>query len=88
MTAMVQVNAPSQAAPSASFLPSPNGLSNEQRKFSPIKELSNKQPSLSTTPLLIQPKLAIGEPDDKYEREADRVAETVMRMTEPKIQRT
>ena len=88
MTAMVQVNAPFQAAPSASFLPSPNGLSNEQRKFGPIKELSNQQTPLSAAPLLIQPKLAIGEPDDKYEREADRMAETVMRMPEPKIQRT
>jgi len=32
----------------------------------------------------IQPKLTIGQPDDKYEREADRVADQVMRMPEPK----
>lgn len=31
----------------------------------------------------IQPKLTIGCPDDKYEREADRVAEKVMRMPAP-----
>jgi hypothetical protein len=33
---------------------------------------------------LIQAKLKIGKPDDEYEREADRVAETVMRMPEPR----
>ena len=32
---------------------------------------------------LIQPKLKIGAPNDKYEQEADRVAEQVMRMPEP-----
>ncbi len=35
----------------------------------------------------IQPKLKIGSPNDKYEQEADRVAEQVMRMPEPKVQR-
>ena len=37
--------------------------------------------------LPIQTKLTIGQPNDKYEQEADRVAEQVMRMSEPKIQR-
>ena len=36
----------------------------------------------------IQAKLAISQPGDVYEREADRVAEHVMRMPEPVIQRT
>jgi len=36
--------------------------------------------------MMIQPKLAIGKPGDKYEREADRIAEQVMRMPEPGIQ--
>ena len=31
---------------------------------------------------IIQPKLRIGTPDDRYEREADNVADTVMRQTE------
>jgi len=35
----------------------------------------------------IQTKLKIGEPGDKYEKEADRVADEVMRMPEPSIQR-
>lgn len=34
-----------------------------------------------------QAKLTVGAPDDVYEREADRVAETVMRMPDPEIQR-
>ncbi len=37
-------------------------------------------------PIMIQPKLTIGQPDDKYEQEADRVAERVMRMPNPAIQ--
>lgn len=35
----------------------------------------------------IQPKLKIGQPNDKYEQEADRVADQVMRMPDPSIQR-
>ena len=36
----------------------------------------------------IQTKLAINEPGDEYEQEADRVAEQVMRMPEPQLQRS
>ncbi|MDL1973334.1 MAG: DUF4157 domain-containing protein [Deltaproteobacteria bacterium] len=36
---------------------------------------------------VIQAKLKIGQPNDIYEQEADRVAEQVMRMPEPKVQR-
>ena len=35
----------------------------------------------------IQAKLVVGQPGDKYEQEADRVAEAVMRMPEPQVQR-
>ena len=35
----------------------------------------------------IQAKLKVGQPGDKYEQEADRVAEQVMLMPEPKVQR-
>ena len=35
----------------------------------------------------VQPKLTIGAPNDHYEQEADRVAEQVMRMPEPRVQR-
>lgn len=34
----------------------------------------------------LQPKLTIGAPNDKYEKEADRVADEVMRMPEPRLQ--
>ncbi len=36
---------------------------------------------------IFQAKLTIGQPNDKYEQEADRVADQVMRMPEPKVQR-
>ena len=39
-----------------------------------------------TCPTPVQAKLNIGQPDDRYEQEADRVAEQVMRMPEPGIQ--
>lgn len=35
----------------------------------------------------IQTKLTVGQPNDRYEKEADRVAEEVMRMPEPRLQR-
>jgi Domain of unknown function (DUF4157) len=35
----------------------------------------------------LQAKLRIGHPEDKYEQESDRVAEAVMRMPEPRVQR-
>ncbi len=34
----------------------------------------------------LQPKLSVGPPDDAYEREADRVAEAVMRIPEPAVE--
>ena len=38
-------------------------------------------------PKTIQTKLIISQPNDRYEQEADRVAEQVMRMPEPRLQR-
>ena len=42
---------------------------------------------LATSVPGVQAKLKIGSPGDKYEQEADRVAEQVMRMPEPSIRR-
>ncbi len=42
---------------------------------------------LNSQALPIQAKLTIGQPNDKYEQEADRVAEQVMRMPEQTVQR-
>ncbi len=35
---------------------------------------------------VIQAKLRVGQPGDQYEQEADRVADQVMRMPDPKVQ--
>ena len=43
--------------------------------------------SLVCRPPLLQPKLTLNPPGDRYEEEADRVAEQVMTMPEPRIQR-
>ena len=40
-----------------------------------------------TCPPRVQAKLKIGQPGDKYEQEADRVANEIMRMPEPQVQR-
>lgn len=61
------------------FVPSVNQA--RQRLFSSQREFSchaRHDP--------IQTKLKIGEPGDEYEREADRMADEVMRMPEPAIQ--
>ncbi len=52
-----------------------------QRGFSPPDSLSSDH-----SPLVVQPKLAVGHPGDKYEQEADRVADRIMRMPEPGVQ--
>jgi hypothetical protein len=46
----------------------------------------SRLPVCTAAPMMIQSKLTIGRPADKYEREADRVAEQVLRMPEPGIQ--
>jgi hypothetical protein len=43
--------------------------------------------SASSSPKRIQPKLKVNRPGDEYEQEADRVADQVMRMPEPQVQR-
>jgi len=40
-----------------------------------------------TCPVQVQPKLRLGHPGDEYEHEADRMAEKVLRMPEPSLQR-
>lgn len=49
------------------------------------KKRSKKKAHLSGNNT-VQPKLKIGQPGDKYEREADRVADAVMRMPDSKAQ--
>lgn len=50
------------------------------------KLLSKNQKPLVSRPVLVQAMLAINEPGDEYEQEADRVAEQVMRMPDHVLQ--
>ncbi len=62
-----------------------------RRKFplSPVQQARSPGSSMpgSGLPLFLQPKLAISQPDDPSEVEADRVADQVMRMSVPTVQR-
>jgi hypothetical protein len=60
---------------------SPAGYTPLQRK--PICPCDGGCPRCAS---VIQTKLTIGQPNDKYEQEADRVADEVMRMSEPEVQ--
>ena len=57
------------------------------RLTQPILHLQQQVGNLALQRLLqtrlIQARLTIGQPDDKYEQEADRVADQVMRMPNP-----
>jgi hypothetical protein len=47
--------------------------------------LGNQATRIFLQPGSIQTKLTVGEPDDLYEQEADRVADKVMRMTDTSV---
>jgi Zn-dependent peptidase ImmA (M78 family) len=70
--------------PSVSHRVSRHGFSCVAR--SPTAHVQHKQISQILRNNTIQAKLTIGEPNDKYEQEADRVADEVMRMPEPNVQ--
>jgi hypothetical protein len=82
-----------QSSSAPSFTPAP--VNNIQRKcacggsagFSGECDECKKKKLLGADTRLVQPKLKISQPNDKYEQEADRVADKVMRMPEPKVQR-
>jgi len=75
---------PAQPAVNKGRVAFPGSIPDIQRK--PICACDGGCPRCSNGGV-IQPKLAIGRPDDKYEREADRVADQVMRMPDPGMQR-
>ena len=87
MSTLSRVKSQSPTTPALSFMPMQSGLLNEQQKLGPVKELNHQSQPLSIAPLLIQRKLSVGEPDDIYEKEADRVAAQVMQIPESQIQR-
>jgi len=84
----MKANITAPAVPEASFLPVQNKPVNAGRTYDDSGSYGYRHNALSSQPPLIQPRLAIGEPDDEYEREADRVADTIMRLPEPRLQRT
>ena len=53
----------------------------------PVPGSSRRQLGVPGVPLFLQPKIAISQSNDPYEQEADRVADQVVRMPEPAIQR-
>ncbi|HSN05091.1 MAG TPA: hypothetical protein VLS44_08905 [Nitrospira sp.] len=59
------------------------------RKPAPSPGLSSRRAALESSavglPLFLQRKLAVSQPTDPYEREADRVADQVLRMPEPGV---
>ncbi len=93
MNERVQANKTSLSNPAFSFTPvKTGGFQREQslaKAAGPVagRWIEHLKP-LSSVPPLIQAELTIGRPDDEYEREADRVADEVMRMPEPAIRRS
>ena len=85
---MLRVKAKAKAPAVPSLNSVKRNLSGQPASFLPVHVGDFRlKPLESGSPPLIQRKLVIGEPGDKYEREADSIAETVMRMTAPVIQR-
>ena len=76
------------------FTPARPGLLQHKRAFVSTPGLTDefadsRRKMLVSQPSLIQTKLTIGQPNDRYEQEADRVTEQVMRMPGPRVhQRT
>jgi peptidoglycan hydrolase-like protein with peptidoglycan-binding domain len=87
----IHVQTKSQAGTKSSAIPPVHSVVqrpfSHQRGFTPVAEWKpNKCEGIEVRhqlPARIQTKLTIGEPGDKYEQEADRVADQVMRMPDP-----
>ncbi len=76
------------------FRRTPSLLKSRHQNRRPVHPLLNLQQTLGNQAVqrmlsssLIQTKLTVGEPGDQYEQQADRVADQVMRMPEPELQR-
>jgi len=91
MSARAQSQVQSSSTPS--FTPAPVNLVQRKCACGGSAGLScecgqcQKEKLVGENAPLVQPKLKISEPNDKYEQEADRVADEVMRMPEPTVQR-
>ena len=60
---------------------------NRGHSFANVAVLSPTQATISPAAVSLQTKLKVNEPGDQYEQEADRIAEQVMRMPDPRLQR-
>ncbi|MEE9356641.1 MAG: DUF4157 domain-containing protein [Methylococcaceae bacterium] len=91
MNARAQSQVQSSATPS--FTPAPVNIAQRKCACGGSAGLSGecaecqKDKLVGTNHPFVQTKLKISQPNDKYEQEADRVADEVMRMPEPKVQR-
>jgi hypothetical protein len=65
------------------FLPAVEDVSRAVLHFQRVRA----EATTSGLPLFLQPKLSVSQPGDPHEQEADRVAEQVMRMPAPVVQR-
>jgi hypothetical protein len=94
MAEQVRISAKKREAKrTSSFTPTPKTDVSHSIN-SPINQILHLQRTIGNQAVqrllkfgMIQAKLKIGQPNDIYEQEADRVAEQVMRMPEPRIQR-
>lgn len=76
-----------KSAPVASIVAMPSGLLLRKCACGGIPGPTGQCTACRRKRLSIQPKLTINQSSDKYELEADRVADQVMRMPEPRLQR-
>src|ERR1700691_784615 len=76
----VAAHAPESAEPARQ----PAGHSRERRSETFARRLLTPSAHWAVTSRATQAKLAVGPPGDRYEREADRTAEEVMRAPEPR----
>ena len=85
-----RVHADAKAAPKASFGPVRTGLLQRKSLLDGVIGMAgeftdSRGKRLVSQPPLVQTKLTINQPNDRYEQEADRVADTVIRMPEPDV---
>lgn len=92
MSGKVHAEAKAPSTLASSFIPVQSRLLQRKSLLDGMSGLMGEladshREQLVSMPPLIQSKLTIGQPHDRYEQEADRVAEQVMRMPEPQVQR-
>lgn len=92
MSTKARAQATTTPTPGASSAPVVAGLLRQASLQDGALELTEelvdpRSRRLVSQPPLLQPKLTVNPPDDRYEQEADRIAEQVMRMPEPRLQR-